>query len=198
MDRRAMTLAFDPVEHRYSVGRRQVPGVTSVLSPYNGFEHVDPEVLRVAAEFGRHVHDAIDLYNRDELDHESLNPSVAAYLDGWVRFLAESGFVVVESEARVYHQTLGYAGALDVVGNFPTHKELSLIDTKTTATVPKTVGPQTAAYSEAWAVSRKARRLRRYCCHLAPNKYTLVPLTDVRDFDIFKAALTLHKWRSGE
>lgn len=174
-----------------------MPGVTSALEPFNDLAGIDPDVLRAAAEFGTHVHQAIDMLNRGELNRLSLTQAVEAYVVGWEYFLEDSGFVVVESEARVYHPKLGYAGTLDVIGNFPDHKELCLMDIKTSATVPRTVGPQTAAYSEAYAIERRRRRLRRYCCHVGPNKYNLIPLVDVRDFDIFKAALTLHKWQTG-
>lgn len=191
-------LRFNAERHEYHLGKRKVPGVTAALNPYNDFEHVDPETLRIAADFGQHVHQAVDLFNRNMLDRASLGPAVAAYLAGWERFLDESGFVVVLSEERVYHPKIGYAGTLDAIGNFPHHKELSLVDVKTSAAMPRTVGPQTAAYSEAWAVTHRRRRLKRYCCHIQANAYKLHPLTDVRDFDIFKAALTLHRWQTGE
>lgn len=194
-----MTLRFDAASHTYHVGKRKVPGVTAALDPYNGLQHVDPDQLAAAAAFGTHVHEAINLYNRDALDHGmDDNELLYAYVAGWATFLEDSGFVVIYSEERVYHPKLGYAGTLDVIGQFPKHKELVLMDVKTGSTVPPTVGPQTAAYSEAWAAQRKKRRLRRYCCQIGPNKYNLAPLTDVRDFDIFKAALTLHRWQTGE
>ncbi len=150
------------------------------------------------AAFGTHVHEAVDLYNKDALDHSSLTPAVESYLMGWCRFLEESGFVVTASEERVYHPKMGYAGTLDSMGNFPKHKEIALVDVKTGLTMPKSVGPQTAAYGEAWAVANKKRRPRRYCCLLGPGTYNLVALTDPRDFDVFKAALTIHRWNTGE
>ncbi len=150
------------------------------------------------AAFGTHVHEAVDLYNKDELDSSSLTPAVESYLAGWCRFLIESGFVVTSSEERVYHPKMGYAGTLDSMGVFLKRKEIALVDVKTGLTMPKSVGPQTAAYAEAWALSNKKRRPRRYCCLLGPGTYKLVALTDPRDFDIFKAALTIHRWNTGE
>lgn len=191
-------LAFDPGAHVYHYDKIKVPGVTRVLERWNGLEHVDPDRLAMLADFGRHVHEAIHLYNVDELDLKSLTPAIESYLAGWCRFLHESGFVVVLSEERVYHPKMGYAGTLDSIGNFPKHKELALVDVKTGISMPKGVGPQTAAYGEAYAVGNKTRRPRRYCVLVGPGIYQLVPLTDVRDFDIFKAALTIHRWETGE
>lgn len=191
-------LGFNAGEHAYTWRGQRVPGVTAALTPFNAYEHVDRDTLAAAALFGQHVHEAVDLLNRNELDVSSLTIAVAAYVAGWVRFLEESGFIVVESEARVYHPRMHYAGTLDVVGQFPKHRDLSLMDLKTGSTIPRTVGPQTAGYVEAWAASKKTRRLRRYCCHLGPDCYKLVPLTDPTDFDVFKASLMLHRWQTGE
>lgn len=191
-------LAFDQQAHVYTWRGQQVPGVTSALTPFNAYEHVDRDTLAAAALFGQHVHEAVDLLNRNELDLSSLTVAVAAYVTGWQRFLDESGFVVVESEARVYHPRLHYAGTLDAVGQLPKYRDLVLIDVKTGSTIPKTVGPQTAAYSEAWAASKKTRRLRRYCVHLGPDSYKLIHLSDITDFDVFKASLMLHRWQTGE
>lgn len=191
-------LGFNAEAHTYTWRGQQVPGVTSALTPFNAYEHVDRDTLAAAALFGQHVHEAVDLLNRNELDLSSLTVAVAAYVTGWQRFLDESGFVVVESEARVYHPKLHYAGTLDAVGKFPRHKDLSLIDVKTGSTVPRSCAPQTAAYSEAWAASKKTRRLKRYCVHLGPDTYKLIPLTGITDFDIFKAALMLHRWQTGQ
>ena len=58
--------------------------------------------------------------------------------------------------------------------------------------MPRTVGPQTAAYNAALGL-----RMPRYCCLLGPGTYKLNELKDPRDFDIFKAALTLYRWRTG-
>ena len=191
-------LTFDRGAHEYHHDKIKVPGVTTVLQPWNGLEHMDPDRLAMLAAFGTHVHEAVDMYNKGILDSGSLTPAVESYLAGWMRFELESGFVVVASEERVYHPKMGYAGCLDSLGNFPKHKELALVDVKTGLTMPKSVGPQTAAYAEAYAVANKRRRPRRYCCLLGPGTYKLEPLTNVSDFDVFKAALTIHRWQTGE
>lgn len=186
-------LEFDAALHEYHKDGRKLPSVTQVLEPYYGLEFVDWDKLKAAQEFGTHVHEACHLLNIGELNRMSLSSSVKAYVHGWERFLDESGLVVIESESRVCHDKMGYAGTLDVIGAFPEKTNQVLIDIKTGASAPKTVGPQTAAYNEA-----RGKRIPRYCCLLMPHAYNLIPLTDVRDFDIFKAALTLHRWRTGE
>lgn len=189
-------LEFEPESHTYSYAGEVVPGVTSVLEPFTGLEFVHPDVLAAASLFGTHVHDAVDLFNRGTLDEADLmdrSPLVWEYLEGWKMFLQQSGAVVIESEQKVFHPKLRYAGTLDSI--CAVQKTNRLYDVKSTASVPKTVGPQVAAYEEAYRAQTGGRRMKRYCVQLKPNKYSCTPLTDPRDWDIFKAALTLYRWR---
>ncbi len=189
-------LEFFEDEHIYLYGGQQVPSVTQILEPYTGLEWVDQATLEAAQAFGTHVHQACHLYNIGQLDYDELagdddNQGVRAYLDGWIKFCQESGFVSLEAERQVFHERLRYAGTVDTVGLFPHKRKRVQIDIKTGASMPKTVGPQTAAYNEA-----RGERIPRYCCLLTPGGYSLNPLTDPGDFAIFKAALTLHRWRN--
>jgi len=189
-----VTLEFLSASHEYRFQGRKLPSVTTVLRPYyDGLEHMDPDKLAMLALFGTHVHQTCHLFNIGMLDRDSLTPAIDSYLAGWEKCLDESGLVVLESETRVLNEELGYAGTLDVIGMFPKQKREVVIDIKTGTYVPRTVGPQTAAYNAA-----RGKRVARYCCLLQPNAYKLVPLDDPRDFDIFKAALTLHRWSTGE
>lgn len=195
-------LVFDPVAHTYHYKGVKSPGVTTVLEPWNGLQFVDPEILAAAAEFGTHVHDACDMHNRGELDEATLmdeSPLVWEYLQGWKLFLRQTGVTVVESECRVVNAKLGYAGTLDtIVVGLGKERGKVIIDIKTGTAVPKTVGPQVEAYNQAYKLMHGGRLMKRFCCHLTAHKYNLVPLTNPRDWDIFKAALILHKWSTGE
>lgn len=185
-------LTFDSGPHAYRFNGSPVPGVTGILHPYSGLEHVDAELLRVTAEFGTHVHQTIDLYDTGNLDRDSLDPALEAHLVVWEAFLEDTGAKVIYSEAKVYSRKHGYAGTLDKIVSWKGRNRI--IDIKTGAAVPKTVGPQVQAYNRAWNEMTGQRRMPCYCCHLRPDRYTLHQLKDPRDWDIFKAALTLHRW----
>lgn len=191
----AIGLAFDEAAHAYTFHGEPVPGVTTVLEPWSGLEFVDPLTLQAAAEFGTHVHMACDFYNKGILDRSSLDPEIEAYLAGWEKYLEESGAVVVYSEAKVVHPVYKYAGTLDTICRLK--KTNRLTDIKTGSAIPKTVGPQTAAYNEAWHAMTGQDRMRRQCVHLMPNDYTVQHLDRPDDWDIFKAALTLYQWKKG-
>lgn len=189
----AATLRFDEAQHRYYIGSRELPSVTKILSMLDSFEHVPPDVLEAARIFGTHVHMAVDLDNKGVLDEEALDPQLLPYLQGWRRFRAESGFEILHSEQRVVHELLGYAGTLDVVGNF--RGSFALLDVKSGA-LPRSVGYQTAAYVEAYGAMFGMKPGRRFCLQLSPEfaiGYKLHALTKRTDWNGFVSCLNVWK-----
>jgi len=108
-------IEFDPETHVYRVDGRTLPSVTDVLGIIQDFSAVPPDVLEAAKQFGKHVHQAINLFNRDELDWRALNPALVPFVERWRAFLDESGAIVIASEQQVAHARLGFAGTPDVV-----------------------------------------------------------------------------------
>lgn len=180
-------LTFDAGTHVYRYDGRVVPSVTQVLSVLtaNDFTYVDAERLAAARQLGTHVHAAIDLYNRGELNEATLDPELAPYVFQWRKFLRETGWVVTASEQRVYHPTLKYAGSIDagIWQDAPW-----VLDIKT-GLVPRTVGPQTAAYQHAM----KPKPKRRLCLQLGRDCYRLRECKNPADFSIFTSCLNI--WR---
>ena len=186
-------IEFEPISHTYTVDGRVLPSVTQVLEPYTGLEFVNRELLKRAAEFGSNVHQACHLYNMDDLDRDSLDPALVPYVDAWEKFLDDTGAVVILSEHRVASRKHGYAGTFDTLVHWG--KSQRKIDIKSGTVLPRTVGPQTAAYVEAYAEETGVKIRDRYCLHLkGDGTYSSHKLTDPRDWDIFKAALMLCNW----
>lgn len=182
-------LTFDEASHTYRFGGRLVPSVTQILAMLNDFSSVHPMTLELARTFGTHVHSAVEMYIKGELDEESLDPALRPYLDGWIAFQADTGFEVIESECRLISTSPLYAGTADVVGRMKSR--LAVIDVKS-GMVPKTVGPQTAAYAHAHPLKPKDR----YCLALSPDGYKLHPCKDAADFAVFSSCLNIFNWRN--
>lgn len=182
-----MRLDFDAASHTYRLDGRLVPSVTQVLAPLNDYSMVPPDILEAARIFGTHVHEACDLFNRDELDWASLDPELVPYVEAWKRFIEESGAVVIASECRVFHDLLGYAGSPDVV--LAWGKRIVIPDIKATAVVPATVGPQTCAYAKAYQRMHGGREPARYCIHLQAGQYRSHVRNDPADWSTFVTAL---------
>lgn len=78
------TFEFIEEGHKYLLEGVQIPSVTQVL-PYNyngDFEY--------ARQKGIYVHKAIELYNKDILDEDSLDPALIPYLDAYKLFLEQN------------------------------------------------------------------------------------------------------------
>jgi len=189
-------LAFDETAHQYRLEGRPVPSVTQVLQLIDSFEGVPLDVLERAREFGQHVHRAVELDSKGELDEDSLDPALAEYVAGWRKFLREHRATVIASEVRVVSERLRFAGTLDSLVEID--GEDWLIDIKSGAIPTRTVGPQTAAYEYALRelLMCSRRPLRRACVRLLPNDYRFVRLRDSRDWNVFVSALNIHQWRN--
>lgn len=191
-------IRFDPTEHAYYLEDRRLPNVTSILEPLCEYAGVPKSILDAAALRGQHVHEACEMYLWGTLDEESLDDDYKPYLDAFKLFLSETNFVPEHTEERVYHKTLMYAGTMDLGGILPGRApKRALIDIKTTFKLMATVGPQTAAYQEAWNSThdKPEQYPHRYGLQLKKDgKYKLLPYTNTADMNVFRSCLVVHNF----
>jgi hypothetical protein len=190
------TLEFDAPTHTYKLKGRQVPGVSTVLQPLLKLDDIPEHVLEHAKLRGQAVHEACHAHNLGGLYMDDLEEEVASRVRGYLMFHAEAGFISLASEIRVASPKYGYAGTLDLYGILKRGE--AMVDLKSTAAIPRTAGPQTAAYKQALEETTGQKSKRRYVLHLKPDAYKLVEISDgagVQDFTVFLSALNIHKWR---
>ena len=201
-------LTFDEAAHVYRVDGRVVPSVTQILGRLSAEEYrfVDASGMEDAALLGKAVPKMIDLDLRGDLDVEALSEGLQVYYTAWQKFRHLSGFQMVLSEDQVCSSKYGYAGTLDLAGWL--NDRFVIIDAKRTAQVPRTAGPQMAAYLQALGESgrtfpvpgstelaARVANAERYALHLrADGTWRLVPFTDKSDLRVFLACKTLHDW----
>lgn len=118
--------------------------VTEVLSMFNDFSMVHPEVLEKAQIRGTEVHKQCDdvmlSYN---WQHDSM---YAGYIESFAKWAKGKMFPFAEKKiARFYDEELFISGEID--GIYETEQGLVLIDIKTSAAPSKTWRLQTSAYS---------------------------------------------------
>lgn len=166
---------------------RVVPGVTGIIrscglmneSGWNDY----------ARDRGTAVHKAVELYERGTLDMDALDPVITPYLDAWVAFKNQTGYVAVECEQVLYHHVHRYAGTLDQIGVL---RDKSLVLDIKTGTQQAWWAIQTAAYNAV------AKREERYSLELrGDGTWKLIQHTDKRDINVFLACLTVAGWRAG-
>jgi hypothetical protein len=185
-------LTFDEQTHTYYLNGQKVPGVTSVLKPLTDYSTVPPDVLQAAADFGKAVHRACELDDLMELDEATMDPALLPYLEAWRQFCAAHMVGWLEIETPVHHSALRYAGTPDRIGYVK--GLLSVVDIKTTAELYPSVGPQLAAYANAWS-PKDANTMQRVAVQLkGDGTYVAKPYTDPTDFPLFCSLLTLRNW----
>lgn len=200
-------LTFEPESHTYRIGGIVVPSVTQVIDDQlNDWEGVPLDAMEAARIFGAHVHEACHLMVRDELDWDSLDPELFPYVDAARRFIDESGITIIESETRMCDPGLMIAGTEDIWGII--RDDYWLLDWKTPLQFPRSVGPQTAAYSHLRGKSRPTPRApgkrnkpphRRGCVQLNPklckNGYKLTECKDSTDWHYFLSARNCFRFK---
>lgn len=192
---------FDPTAHAYTLNGKRLPNVTSILSPLSEYAEIPRHILDAASERGNYVHKMCELYLWGTLDESGIEPEYAGYLEAFKRFLSETGFEAAHIEERVYHRELMYAGTIDLGGTLPPRGRMrkakfALIDIKTTFRLLQSVGPQTAAYLEAWNSHKPAQPFEeRFGLQLKKEgTYVLQPYPSSTDFNIFRSCLAVHNF----
>lgn len=189
-----MKIQLDEETHTYTVDGKVVPSVTQILKPLECWENVPREAMEAAADFGRKVHKTCHLFNLERLNMLTIGPELRARLEGWRRFIADTGFVITMSEYMVAHPTLGYAGTIDAGGLLPKRgrKLKAIVDIKTPEAFPRTAGPQSAGYAK--CLPDVALRLGVQL--FGDSTYKIHTLDDVRDWNTFVSCLNIWRWRN--
>jgi hypothetical protein len=181
---------FDPVAHEYFVRGVRRPGVTRTLSAEGLVD--DSWFTPEGAERGRHVHKACHLWRQGTLDEETVDETIMPYLDGFKKFVTQSGFIILESEIKLYSEIYDFAGTVDIIGHFPDEDFFSIIDIKSGATLQRWVALQTAAYHILW----DDPTAKRFALQLFPtSRYRLHEYKDRNDRNIYLAANALYRWK---
>lgn len=198
-------LTFDPVQHTYTLEGRRLPNVTSIMEPLVDYARVPAKVLQDAADRGNYVHKMCEMYLWELLDENSVSDGYLKYLQAFKKFLSETGFIAEHIEERVYHKTLLYAGTMDLGGVLPGRGRKGdkrvLIDIKTTFKLMASVGPQTAAYADAWASHRPKEQHfeERYGLQLKKDgTYKLQPFKSLNDSNVFRSCLAIYNFMNQE
>lgn len=124
-------IVFDETDHSYLVDGVEVPSVTTILKPLTdrGYTKVNQSVLDYAANRGRAVHEALEIY---DLGGE---PNIDLEIEGYIRAYLEWESIYKPRwegvEQIVYCDKLEYIGTLDRIGWMNGYSEFAIVDLKT-------------------------------------------------------------------
>jgi len=177
--------------HIYRLDGRIIPSATDALSLVDD-RRKDPYFLLR----GKYLHKATELWDRGELDEDTVDSSILGRLDAWKLFRKESGFVPSTIEQFYVHPQYLYGFRPDCTGLL--NGVLSLIDKKSS---PHRIDAlQGAAYWGGLVAQDPPVKCKKvFDVYLKENgNYNLVPVKFVRnDFLTFLAILTAYRWKEG-
>src|SRR5690606_20318453 len=93
-------LIFEPDNHEYRHRGVVVPSVTQILGSLVDMSAIPQDKLEYARARGQAVHLACELYDQDDLDMASLDEVIVPYLEAWIKFKKEAGFIVSSIEQQ--------------------------------------------------------------------------------------------------
>jgi hypothetical protein len=180
-------LEFNAERHEYKLDGVKIPSVSEILSPLVDLSGVPGALLLHASQFGSVVHRTLELYDKNDLDMDSVDAPIMPYLSAWQNFLKESKCEIIANEQILASEALRYAGTIDRVMNL--WGSVSIVDIKT-GIVSKTEQFQVAAYEYLWNCNHPESKVtKRYSLHFKGDKAELIPYTDKDDIRTFLALL---------
>lgn len=185
-----MKIELDEEGHLYRLNGSRVPSVTQMIGALNLVE--TRWFTEDARRRGQHVHAAVHLWIQDDLKWESVWPPWAGHVRAAIKFLEDARVdpKTLQTEVRVGHEVLGYAGTADVFGVL--FGDECVPDWKSGA-IGEGTGIQTALYDIANPLP-DGRRRRRMGIQLRENgTYRMVNLDrelDPQGLD-YRRALTI-------
>jgi hypothetical protein len=188
----ATILRFDPIQHRYWTGPRELLAVTQVLLTAGVIDSL--WFTPAARDRGARVHAALEQLERHEL--YTIDPAYEPYVEGYRQFLHDARPVWHGIETPVADLALGYAGRPDRWGTL--QGDPVVVEIKT-GTVPSWASLQLVAYARLALDGQPVVRRRRLVVQLLPTgRYTTreYPVINFgRDERVFLAALAVAQWK---
>lgn len=189
---RDIDLLFEEEEHIYTKHGRVYESVTQKIKKAGlseNFGMVSAEVMDAARQRGKLVHMACEFYNEGVLNLDSVHESIRGYVLGYIRFRKECNIEICAVEQRLCADITPMEGTEDVpLAATPDLVCIidgirAVVDLKTSQTMNKPMGIQTAGYRFLWNYIHKLQPIeQRFGLKLKPNAdYKLVEHTDPDD-----------------
>lgn len=184
---------FDRATHQYTENGLVIQSVTQLIKEFGliNFDHVAPEVLERKAQLGRLVHQACHFFDENDCP-ENLHPEVAARLEAYKAFRADTGYVPEVNEFQQIGTVYGmkFGMQFDSIGKC--NGIPWMVDIKNAANASPAWGIQLAAYDMAVPGVKRTRVAVQL---FADSRYKLHTFADPQDYVIFTSLLSLSNWK---
>jgi len=115
--------------------------ITTILAPFSGITHVNPDVLKNAADRGTRTHIACDCLIAGL--GEWFEDDILGYVESFRKWFSNKTFI--KKPSRMYCDEIMITGELDLI--YEEDGDLVLVDLKTSSNPSKTWALQGTAYS---------------------------------------------------
>ena len=193
------TLSFEEEGHIYKADGVRVPSVTQAIKEAGLIDltFVKQDILEYKADLGNKVHLTTELYDNNNLDEESLHPTLRGYLNAWIKFRKESGFTPIVTELKGFHPLYRYAGKIDRIGLL--ENKITQLDIKS-GVHHHSYAIQSAGYTELYNYGKHKNEQikRRFTIYLKEDgTYSLIEYKE-KDYSnqlkVFLASLTISNY----
>ncbi len=177
------------------------PHVTQILKAagLSDYSDVPKNTLDFACNRGDVGHKTCELYDRENLRMDTVDPRIMPYLQAWIKFKKDTSVIIEDIEYKVVSDKYGYQGTMDrmvVIGGKRGPLELKL-----TAQLMPSTAIQLAAYLQAWNEQLYVKRATtRYAVRLLNDgTYNLPPKDFFKsgDLNVFMAAMVICHYKKG-
>jgi hypothetical protein len=190
-------ISFDEERHEYRIDGYLVPSVTTIIRPLQSMGGSDA-AREYKRQIGKALDTAITLWERQDLDMDSVDLAVLPFFRAWIAFKQDTGFRVLLNQPIVYSRKLRFAGTPDLLGTrvFDSESPDELLDTKCVWAMDPATAIQTAGYSIAAAESLGIKVKKRAGVQLLRDgTYKLYSYNEQNDEYVFRSLLNIHAWK---
>ena len=191
-----MALTFEAEGHIYKWDGTRVYSVTQILEDVglSDYSMVPSNILTDAQKRGTRVHLICELWDKGELDLDSLDGEDQDYLDQWIWFKKSKDIKTFDLiESPLYSERHKYAGTLDRL------RGTTIYDIKTGPPAPGHPF-QLAAYSFLLSEAYGLSTYKRIAVHLTRSTFKPKPYRVIKakfDLNIFLSAKNVHHSKKG-
>jgi hypothetical protein len=191
-------LTFDEASHAYTLGERRLVSVTQALGIAGVADFSSPWFTEAVKARGTFLHEAIALDVEGDLDDDTLDEELRGGVEGWRKFVADTGAVVEHWETALCDPSAGVAGRMDGVIRLhdPTGRTVRMVIDIKRALYPS-AAIQLAAYADMAARLYDQPVYFKRAALVLPGdgSYRLHAFTDPLDRATWHAVLRIVQWR---
>lgn len=193
-----MKLTFDEITHTYKLDGAIIPSVTQVLKEcgFIDLSKVPQYVMEASWKFGTAVHKACELWDRGNLNVDTLSTPLIPYLEAWKKFKADykiNEFLAIEE--KMVSVVWKFAGTPDRLWQ-PNQKFIDILDIKTSDEMYPSIAIQEAGYGILTEETHKLKIRNRWAIQLKNDTtYKVEQFKNLSDKTIFLSALNVCRWK---